>query len=98
MALQNEVVFLLKEAKATLSSPRKWRKGGDTTGGRVCLMNAVPSGYDDGATKMVEELICRAVGRRYNNNFPTMFNDDPKTTYKDVIAVLDEAIIIAELE
>lgn len=102
MAVQSKVVNILKEARATLSSSRRWRKGGSLSGGRACIINSIPHIVDLDSAIKAQKIIAEVVSKHgfpfseFSGNNILMFNDDPKTTYKDVVAVLDEAIIVAE--
>ena len=86
---------VLRATKERLSSPRRWRKGGGTTGGRACLVNSIP-----GEGKVLWMRVTPLLRAVLPVGFDDLgcFNDAPHTTYRDIIALLDRAIALAEEE
>ena len=87
-------VELLRATDARLRSPRQWRKGGDTTGGRVCLVNALSEEEQEGQSAY--EFLGRALPAGFISC--TDYNDAPSTTFADIKALLHRAIALAEAE
>jgi len=82
----------LRQARRLIESPEKWCKGQYVNDGRMCVLAAVQhcdwgrprDGWETAALRL-HELLPKGM------TLP-VFNDMPRTTHADVLALLDRAI------
>lgn len=90
-------------ARALIDVPQKWVKGVDFGHGRLCAMGAVgratnqPMGgfrWSDCENALIKALPSKTRG--HAGHSVVVFNDAPKTTHADIMALFDAAIKAAE--
>ena len=88
----------LRAARALIGTPRKWRKDGVLSQGRMCVVNAIIEAVGPTSTYGCEAAICEALGvdDAVSRELIGNFNDDPDTTHADIMALFQRAIEAAE--
>lgn len=93
---------ILERARKFLTDPDNWIKGAPADDhGRRCLINALPDGGDDwcDAAALLDELAEKLHPVRSHSGVhraAANFNDHPSTTHAEVLAFLDEVILVAK--
>lgn len=94
MSLHDDLVA----AKALIDTPRKWRKDGTLSQGRLCVVNAIIEAAGPVHSYPCEAAICDAMGvDAVSREVIGNFNDRPATTHSDVMALFDRAIAAASV-
>lgn len=89
----NENVRRLKRAKALIATPDKWCQGVSSNDkGQHCALNACYATGADTPFSHVTSYLFRALP--YGRSV-IAFNDNPKTTHKDIMDLFDRAIELA---
>lgn len=84
-------------AKELIDTPRKWRKDGRLEQGRMCIVNAIIEVVGPIESYPCEAAICEALGSDMTGrDIIGNFNDGPRTTHADIMALFDRAIAAAE--
>lgn len=102
----NPVAEILRKARALIEKPSAWGRCDlhDKDTGRRCIYGALEAAGTIGEGPIREALI-EAVGTFPADSYwatsprsivPMMFNDCPRTTHADVLALFDRAIAAAE--
>jgi len=81
-------------AKALIDTPRKWRKDGQLAQGRMCVVNAIIEAVGPEHSWPCEAAICDELGfsDEVNRELIGAFNDHPRNTHADIMALFDRAI------
>jgi len=99
-------VQILKGAKTLLAKPENWNQGGYFKDNNPetncwCIFGAVSRGAgmcEPDGPSTADVFLVGAIPKTYDYNETGVieFNDDPRTTFEDIHALLDRAIKAAE--
>lgn len=93
MSLRDDLIA----ARALIDTPRRWRKDGNLAQGRMCVVNAIIEAAGATQSYPCEAAICEELGHDFiSRELIANFNDNPRTTHADIMALFDRAIAAAE--
>src|SRR5438270_8402890 len=93
-----ELISMYEKALEKISTPETWTKGHSHFDGKFCAMEALCRTEDLNCLRGVAYQTVNWLANKRGFNTLVTFNDFPKTTYEDVIALFHEAIEIAKDE
>jgi hypothetical protein len=89
------MISKLRKAQALIADPSKWGKGAyhNKITGQMCALGAC---YGAGLISATETM-CDILEEEFDDPSVLQFNDSPKTTHADVMALFDLAIAVEEV-